>query len=166
MLPLPLGKSPCFPLSFYKAESYPDAWIQDILWLNSQCHLTILDSLPQPCHNLSTGPHSEDFLPGGLFSSSFRVAWPQVTWPQSIHLSTHSKGQNRTCHPNLHPFLWRAGNISLPVILQVSALLEEQKNSLSQALESLIFCQTEMKNKPNLSCHRIMKCLWLFYQSM
>lgn len=112
LLPLPLGK-PCYPLSFYKAESYPDAWIQHILWLNSQCNLTILDGLPQPCHNLSTGPHSENLLPGGLFSS-FRVAWPQ-----SIHLSMISKSQNRTCHPSLYPFSWRTGNLSLPVILQV-----------------------------------------------
>lgn len=45
-------------------------------------------------------------------------------------------------------------------------LVRRTKKSLSHALGGLIFCQTEMKNKPNLSCQRITKCLWQFYQSM
>lgn len=119
LLPSPFVKSSCFPLPFYRAESYPDAWVQHTLWLNSECNLTVLDGLSQPCHNLSTGSHSENFLLGSLFSSSFWGAWPQVAWPHSLHLGMSSKGRNTTCHPNLYTFPWRAGNLYLPIILQV-----------------------------------------------
>lgn len=67
--------------------------------------------------------------------------------PQPVHLPTDSRLSFSAYHS---PRAW----------------LEEQTHSLSHALESLIFCQTEMKNKPNLSCHRIVRCLWQFYQSM
>lgn len=47
---------------------------------------SVLDGQSQPRHNLSPGPPSENFLPGGLLSS-FRVAWPHP-----IHLGVSGKG--------------------------------------------------------------------------
>lgn len=51
-----------------------------------QCNLTALDGRPPPCHNLSRGTHSEDFLPSGLFPSSSRVPQLQQAWSHSIPL--------------------------------------------------------------------------------
>lgn len=40
-----------------------------------------------------------------------------------------------------------------------------KRNISVHMIETQIFCSTEIKNKTNLSCHEIMKCLWQFYQS-
>lgn len=118
LLPLLVVEPSCFLLPFYKRKSYL-AWAQHTLWLNSQHNLTVLDGPPQPCHNLSTGPHSENFLPGVFCSPSFRVAWPQVLLPHSIHLGVSRKGKNTTCHPNLFTLPLRTGDLRLLIIPQV-----------------------------------------------
>lgn len=115
------------------------------------------------CHNLSTGPHSENFLPGAS-PSSLRVAWPTP-----LTQARAAKAKIRPATPTY--ILAGGGKQVIFLCLSPSKYLvrgtkkKNKKNSLSQVLESLIFCQTEMKNKPNLSCHRTMKCLWQFYPS-
>lgn len=169
-LPL-LGTLSCFLLPFYKAASYLDAWVQYALRLNHEDNLTILDGRPQVMSQSKYKPtilrtSSPNPWP---FSFSSRETRRQTARPHYVHLRESRKGKNTTCHPTLSIFPGRAGHPSLPIILQVPRQRnkkKKKKNSLSHASESLIFCQTEMKNKPNLSCHRILKCLWQFYQSM
>lgn len=83
----------------YKAESYFDTWVVEQLVQSHRCR-----GPTQQCHNWGTTPCSENFLPGGQFSSFFIVALPHST------TSAWATGHNGNLPP--HPVPLPRGQVT------------------------------------------------------